>query len=88
LEYALKYADMQADVMTYRTRSQQNARNLQSIPAMTMARLKALSQNVLFEQLSGALTSDEMELMLERRDQIVAYFEAMAKRHGKEVVLV
>jgi hypothetical protein len=55
---------------------------------MTMARLKALSQNVLFEQLSGALTSDEMELMLERRDQIVAYFEAMAKRHGKEVVLV
>lgn len=53
-----------------------------------MARLKELSPSVLFEQLGGAVTSDETELILERRDQIVAYFEAMAKRHGQEAVLV
>ncbi|GAQ80619.1 hypothetical protein KFL_000580130 [Klebsormidium nitens] len=63
-------------------------KGVKSIPATTLARLKELSPSVLFEQLGGAVTSDETELILERRDQIVAYFDAMAKRHGGEAVLV
>eukprot|EP00271_Cylindrocystis_brebissonii_P001337 TRINITY_DN11614_c0_g1_i1.p1 TRINITY_DN11614_c0_g1~~TRINITY_DN11614_c0_g1_i1.p1 ORF type:complete len:655 (-),score=105.84 TRINITY_DN11614_c0_g1_i1:2372-4336(-) len=53
---------------------------VETVSPAVLARLRGLGRGVLLEALSGALTQDEMDLLLERRDQVVAYLDAMASR--------
>eukprot|EP00897_Mesotaenium_endlicherianum_P005350 jgi/Mesen1/4843/ME000244S04021 len=56
---------------------------LKTVSPTTLARLRNLSRGILLESLSGALTASEMELILEKRDQVVSYFDAIHNRSGR-----
>lgn len=58
------------------------------VTPITLSRLRGLNRRILLENMGSALTADEMDMILEKRDQVVAYFDAMAMRHGRHLVVV
>lgn len=59
---------------------------LKVAPPATLARLQGLSRSALLEALGGALTADEMEEILEKKNQVLAYFDALASRQSRHLV--
>lgn len=61
---------------------------IKTISSSVHARLKSLNKALLLETFNGALSSEEMDMILEKRSQVIAYFDFMAARHGHSQVVV
>ena len=57
---------------------------LQAAPAALIARLRTLTRSRLLEVMGASMTVREVDLLLEKRTQVVAYFDAMEARRSLE----
>ncbi|GJP29431.1 hypothetical protein CLOM_g16694 [Closterium sp. NIES-68] len=60
---------------------------LKTVAGSVLTRMRRLSRAQLLEEMGGALTAGEMERVLEKRDQVVGYFDALAGRMGHHAVV-
>ena len=56
----------------------------QAAPAALIARLRTLTRSRLLEVMGASMTVREEDLLLEKRTQVVAYFDAVEARRSLE----
>eukprot|EP00270_Netrium_digitus_P012893 TRINITY_DN4238_c0_g1_i1.p1 TRINITY_DN4238_c0_g1~~TRINITY_DN4238_c0_g1_i1.p1 ORF type:complete len:723 (-),score=172.39 TRINITY_DN4238_c0_g1_i1:220-2388(-) len=54
--------------------------SVKRVSSNLLVRLRGLSRSMLLEAMAGALTGAEMELILEKRDQVLAYLDSIGAR--------
>ncbi|CAI7783692.1 unnamed protein product [Closterium sp. NIES-53] len=60
---------------------------LKTVAGFVLTRLRRMNRAQLLEEMGGALTAGEMERVLDKRDQMVGYFDALAAKMGHQAVV-
>ncbi|CAI5994503.1 unnamed protein product [Closterium sp. NIES-65] len=60
---------------------------LKTVAGFVLTRLRRMNRAQLLEEMGGALTAGEMERVLDKRDQMVGYFDALAAKMGHQAVI-
>ncbi|GJP56812.1 hypothetical protein CLOM_g15858 [Closterium sp. NIES-68] len=60
---------------------------LRTVAGFVLTRLRRMTRAQLLEEMGGALTAGEMERVLDKRDQMVGYFDALAAKMGHQAVV-
>lgn len=61
---------------------------VQVVSRETASKLKGLTRGVLLEVFGGVLNAEEIDMLLSKRDHLLAYLEGLARRHGSSAVCV
>jgi hypothetical protein len=61
---------------------------VQCVSGSTLTRLKSLNKSSLTEVLGTWVSPTEIDLILERLEQVVAYFETMAQHGSRSLTIV